>query len=909
MSNQDIRNQKIDNRERDEALERLIDEAAIALAEETPGETVELEALGRVSARLGLSGSTSAGAAGVSGGELDSCEDYQAAMPAMLAGTLSEGRKLLIEDHSRHCVPCRRALMSLRSGQPLGLATERAAEPTRGWRQLVAAALIVGIALAGGWFLWQNTLPADQSELIQVRSIDGKMFRVADSGLERLYPGDWVDGGQEIRTAKNSAARVQLDDGSLVEINERSAFEALRKRSGTQIRVDRGSVIVEAADQRTGTLDVTTDELMVSVKGTIFSVHHGTKGSRVSVIEGEVRVEHGRKAQSLYPGDQFGSRATMAALPLAAEIGWSRNADQYLALLEEFKELRTSLNQVMAAAEPRFSSELLDLVPADATVYAALPNPTATLAEVYGLIRERLGSSAVLAEWWSQVEETGAVAHIDEFVGRVQELSSYLGEETVVALSLDEQAEPSSPLVLSQVVDADGLRAALEAQLAELRAEFPDLEVTIIDSSTTTVPAGADQLFIWIGESLLVASPEIAEINRIAAGQESGFSATPFGERVVAAYGQGAEYLGAVDLATIFAAVMDHEGDDSAEDRAALSFAGFESIQYLVVERHQDEERAHTAAELTFDGERTGLAAWLAEPGPMGALEFFSPDASFVTAVVMQDPLSMLDEVLDFARTQEDDETESGHGVDDGLDIFADETGLDLREDLVAPLGGEFAFGIDGPALPVPSWKAVVEVYDEVRLQTTIETLIGRASAEGVVVAVSETVVDGRTFYSLSGDLPEGSPVDGMTTHYTYVDGYLVMAPSTALLEQAIQYRDSGTAITATAGFQELLPTDSYLDFSAVAYNRIGETLSSLVDKLPRPDGLTEDQQQQFDSLIGELTQSSGPSLYCLYGEDQRIRLVSNSPSMVPFSGLGSVFGLGAMMSNLDLESLGDMNW
>ena len=746
-----------------------------------------------------------------------------------------------------------------------------------------------------------------------MRSIDGKMFRVADSGLERLYPGDWVDGGQEIRTAKDSAARVQLDDGSLVEINERSAFEALRKRSGTQIRVDRGSVIVEAADQRTGTLDVTTDELLVSVKGTIFSVHHGTKGSRVSVIEGEVRVEHGRQAQSLYPGDQFGSRVTMAALPLAAEIGWSSNADEYLALLEEFKELRTSLNQVMAAAEPRFSSELLNMVPADATVYAALPNPTATLAEVYGLIRERLGSSAVLAEWWSQVEETGAVAHIDDFVGRVQELSSYLGEETVVALSLDESAEPSNPLVLSQVVDADGLRTALETQLAELRAEFPDLEVTIIDGSTTTVPAGGDQLFIWIGESLLVASPEIAEINRIAAGQSGGFAESTFGDRVIAAYGQGAEYLGAVDLATIFAAVMDREESD--DDRAALSFAGFESIQYLVVERHQDEERAHTAAELSFDGERTGLAAWLAEPGPMGALEFFSPEASFVTAVVMQDPLSMLDEVLDFARTQEGDETDETDtehpdiGVDEGLDVFSDETGLDLREDLVAPLGGEFAFGIDGPALPVPSWKAIVEVYDEVRLQTTIETLVNRASDEGVAVEVSETEIDGRTFYSLSGDLPEGSPISGMTTHYTYVDGYLVMAPSTALLEQAIQYRDSGTAITATSDFQNLLPTDSYLDFSAVAYNRIGETLSSLVDKLPMPDGLTADQQAQFDSLIGELTQSSGPSLYCLYGEEQRIRLVSNSPSMVPFSGLGSVFGLGAMMSNLDLDSLGDMNW
>jgi hypothetical protein len=37
---------------------------------------------------------------------------------------------------------------------------------------------------------------------------------------------------------------------------------------------------------------------------------------------------------------------------------------------------------------------------------------------------------------------------------------------------------------------------------------------------------------------------------------------------------------------------------------------------------------------------------------------------------------------------------------------------LNLRNDIAAPLGGEYAFAIDGPILPVPSWKLVFQVND-----------------------------------------------------------------------------------------------------------------------------------------------------------------------------------------------------
>jgi hypothetical protein len=210
------------------------------------------------------------------------------------------------------------------------------------------------------------------------------------------------------------------------------------------------------------------------------------------------------------------------------------------------------------------------------------------------------------------------------------------------------------------------------------------------------------------------------------------------------------------------------------------------------------------------------------------------------------------------------------------------------------------AFAFDGPALPVPSWKLIVEVYDPNRLQWTLQTLLERAAENaeaGTQVGVEESVGgDGRTYYRMYGQLPEGSLIAGAEFHYTFVDGYMVAAPSRALVERAIQTRDSHATILTAEAFRDLLPTDGYVDFSAVVFNRLGELVGELVGKLPMPEELTAEQKAQVQGFLSELSESAGPSLYALYGESDRIRLASNSPSLVPFAGLGSIFGLGSIV-------------
>lgn len=358
-----------------EKFDRLLS----AIRNEHVDEQVVAEAGGRVWNSIAGAGTV----ADPNSHALRSCDDFQALIPAYIDKRLGAARVLLFEDHVHSCVKCRHGLERVRAGESqVVLRLERKSHGSQVWNWLlgaagVAAVAAITVALNLGMLPWQHPVRG------AVESVDGKLYSVSGPQVRAIPAGYSIRNGDEIRTAKGSTAMVRLEDGSLVEMGERAGVSVSRGWKGTTIRLDGGQLIVQAAKQRSGHLFVATDDCLVSVKGTIFSVNHGIKGSRVAVIEGVVKVNYGDTETDLSPGQEATSSANVSKVPIQNEIAWSKDSAKYLALLGDFAVLQ---KQIAAIPGPglRYSSDLLPYVPDNTVVYAAIPNLSNTLAKLPG---------------------------------------------------------------------------------------------------------------------------------------------------------------------------------------------------------------------------------------------------------------------------------------------------------------------------------------------------------------------------------------------------------------------------------------------------------------------------------------------------------------------------------------------
>src|SRR5580700_7568912 len=261
------------------------------------------------------------------------CADIRALLPAFHQQELPEARALIVEDHLRECVSCRSYAHGRAADGNTG-ADWRMEAASRGFQwsfarlSFAAATLAVLVALVWTGRNWYIIGPPGNRA--QIDSVDGQAFRVGPVGEQALKAGDSVSQGESIRTAANSHATVRLFDGSKVEMNQRAEFAVSADRRNTTIHLDQGVIIVQAAHRRTGHLYVSAPDCTVAVTGTVFSVNSGTKGSRVSVIEGEVHVKHAGAEAILHSGDQVATTESVGLVPVSQEISWSNDLDHEL---------------------------------------------------------------------------------------------------------------------------------------------------------------------------------------------------------------------------------------------------------------------------------------------------------------------------------------------------------------------------------------------------------------------------------------------------------------------------------------------------------------------------------------------------------------------------------------------------
>jgi uncharacterized protein (TIGR03435 family) len=176
----------------------------------------------------------------------------------------------------------------------------------------VAAALVVMV-------VW-STKPAPAG------IAETPLYRMRAGVAEGVKSGELIAIG-EVLQANDGNAAIKLTDDSRVELQAKTEFYLERVEDGLSIHLNRGSVIVTAAKQHAGHLYVQTKEVTVSVVGTVFLVNAEEEGSRVAVIEGEVRVQQGADTKTLLPGEQMSTSPKLDPLPL--------NAPTHVALLQQ----------------------------------------------------------------------------------------------------------------------------------------------------------------------------------------------------------------------------------------------------------------------------------------------------------------------------------------------------------------------------------------------------------------------------------------------------------------------------------------------------------------------------------------------------------------------------------------------
>ena len=221
----------------------------------------------------------------------------------------------------------------------------------------------------------------------------------------------------------------------------------------------------------------------------------------------------------------------------------------------------------------------------------------------------------------------------------------------------------------------------------------------------------------------------------------------------------------------------------------------------------------------------------------------------------------MFDDFLNIAGS-------SGNQASEHLSHAESELKIRLRQDVVDALGGEATFALDGPILPTPSWKVIIEVRDPGRLQSTIQQLVTdvndhASSDEHIGLALDQQTSNGLTLSTIRS-LDATKPFE---VTYTFTDGYMILAPSRALVMNSITIHQNGNSLARSAEFRALLPQDEHPDVSAVLYQNLAPVIGPIAQQL------SASQLQSLQQLAAE----TKPSVVCAYGEDNAIRVSTSS--------------------------------
>src|SRR5262245_19419184 len=700
------------------------------------------------------------------------CAEFRQDFRVYLANDLGGSRRVLVEDHLSRCPGCRSRIAEMK-GERRVVAMPLGSSPRwLKWGGLAAAAvLLLSVVYLGRGTI--DSMMAPGGPRATVASPGGGLHRLSVGSLEA---GATIGEHESIRTGPHARAVLQLADGSTVDVNERTELFVTAAWSGLSIHLQRGDIIVKAAKQRRGRLQVLTRDSIASVKGTVFAVSAGMGGSVVSVVEGSVAVNQPGKQVLLTPGQQAASMPALAT-SVADAVSWSPNAEQYLELLGSFAKIERGL----AAFPPqmRTTATVLSHLPAGAVVYGTVPNPGITIDRALALAEEQSAQNATFSAWWNS-ETAQQLRHI---VSRIQSVNPLLGDEIVFCASVADGFGAPVPIVMAKV--QPGNRTELASALQQLFAAANEAPAYSVSDDLMVVSISPSQL-----------SWALAHL-----GQGGG---SPFAAVLEQRYQRGVGWLIAMDAPPLVRAA-------SGDDAPPIELSRMIGMKYLFLEQRAPAGAEENEVTFAFEGPRTGMGAWLADAGSTGAAEYLPPDAFVAGYVSTREPLQLFEEfTAQITKRQPDFES--------GLASLEAKLGTGFAQNLAAAWGTESAFALTGLSASGPTWVAASMVNVPAVIDSSLRALVDAINAElgpdeqAKRIVFEQETVNGRIWNTIK---PGGLPI---SITWTYDRGYMVAASDRGGADRAIATANGGTPLVWSPDFLGQLPSSAGLHPSAFAW-------------------------------------------------------------------------------------------
>lgn len=524
--------------------------------------------------------------------------------------------------------------------------------------------------------------------------------------------------------------------------------------------------------------------------------------------------------------------------------------NKYPGLQQELGQLLEKIRAGVQLPADRTQSRLLPLLPESTLFFAALPNYGEPSHQALKIFQEELQQSAVLRDWWQHGSMAASGPKFEQALEKFYQLSQYLGDEVVVSGGLEGKNDPSVLLIAE--IRKPGLKEFLTQAQRDLGDKSrPGLRVLDLNELASAKDSGVSKgLVVVVRTDYVMVGTGLATLRKLNARLErkgADFGMTPFGQRVMQSYDGGLSAAGAVDLQ----GVLSQLPRSTEQSEKVFQRTGFSDMKYLVWEHKTVAGQGNSEVELSFNGPRQGIAAWLAAPGPLNSLDFVSPDATMAGAVLLNNPTGIFDEVRELSTISNPKGFAAVTQMEQAFNIS-------LRNDLIQRLEGEIALEMDSPKENSAEWKVIVRVDDPQRTQAVLGKLLAIAP-----VRPQYFEEDGIGYHTLQFPKPQ-KPVE---VAYAFVDGYLIVASSREKIAEAARMHRTGGSLAKSPKLTNQLPTGNLSEVSALLYEDPTAVMSlGLLRALPG-----------FPATLPGSKVATPPVVISAYGEPSALREVSKS--------------------------------